>query len=215
MANRKFKIRYLACVISAAQHWSGGMSCSTCVFALCSRLLMLILYRHDLKWPLNTKHMLAYHLATDVFVGHREDLIKWGWFSINPTLVLEKFKIATHWKTAFLFPFLLQWPHSSGRVNLLLLCCRLRICISGLALADEKQAQDYRCLVDTAMWSAHSCLKVTCQSWTPSFTLLSKEVTALSLGICVSSSTQSILLKVLPHTINQSLPYTRHSDTQY
>lgn len=63
---------------------------------LCSRLLVLILYRHVLKLPLNTEHMLAYHLTTDVSLGHKEDLIKWGWFSINPILVLEKFKVPTH-----------------------------------------------------------------------------------------------------------------------
>lgn len=56
----------------------------------------MLLYRHDLKLPLNTEHRQAYHLTTDVFVGHKEALINWGWFSVNPTSVLEKFKVPTH-----------------------------------------------------------------------------------------------------------------------
>lgn len=121
---------------------------------LCSRPPVLILYRHDLKLPLNTEHMLAYHLTTDVSAGHKEDLIRWGRLSINPTLVLEKFKVPTPWKTAYLLPFLLRWPHS------LCICVSDSwIYVSGLALAEEQRDQAYSCLVDMAIWPGHSWLQ--------------------------------------------------------
>lgn len=162
---------------------------------LCSGPPVLILCRHDLKLPLNTEHMLAYHLTTDVSVGPKEDLIRWGRFSINPTLALEKFKVPTHWKTAYLLPFLLRWPHS--------LC----ICVSdswtygsGLAFAEEQEDQDYSCLVDMAIWPDHSWLQFNSSELTPSFSLLLRflhwrELMVPSLGICVTSSITNYILK--------------------
>lgn len=62
---------------------------------------MLLLYRHDLKLPLNTEHMLAYHLTTDVFVGHKEDLIKWGWIQRKPNLGAGKIQSPHTLKDSF------------------------------------------------------------------------------------------------------------------
>lgn len=113
MAIGQFKILQVACILllldsTDQEEWVVAAGS----FFLCSRVLVLILYRHDLKLPLNGEQILVYHLTTDVAVGHEDDLIKWEWFSISPTSILEKFIVPTCWKIASLPPFLPQWPYS-------------------------------------------------------------------------------------------------------
>lgn len=149
---------YVACIIflldgTDLERWV------VAAISLHSRLLVLILYRHDLKLPLNTEHMLAYHLTADVSVGRKEDLKKWGWFSINPILGLEKFKVPTHTERqhiSFLFSFgdLIL----SASTNCCFWVADSQIYVSGLALADEQQDLGYSCLTDTAIWLDRSGL---------------------------------------------------------
>lgn len=121
---------------------------------------MLILYRHDLKLPLNTEHMLAYHLTTDVSVGRKEDLKKWEWFSINPILVREKFKVPTHTERQHISsPFSFSDLLFSAGVNCCFCIADSQIYASGLALADEQQDLDYSYLTDTTIWLDRSSLQ--------------------------------------------------------
>ena len=142
----------IICIIVYRTAWLRGMGCSS---LLCSRLFVLLVYRHDLKSLPTTEHVLVCHLTTGMCVD-QGGLDNMGMVQGKPNLSTGKIQSTCILEDS-IPPLLFS---SSGFIlSATVHCCS--VLLTGLAwlwLMCNK-ARAYSCLVDTVIWLAHSYLK--------------------------------------------------------